>query len=109
VTGREFKPAPLGDRGFGQLAYDKAMRVVASTQADNISIGPLGLKQSLLTYALLNPGTLGQPFSLHEWLSQVEEQVPILYKQYYPEYKDKIQQPIFFDFRTRQKDVVVRK
>jgi uncharacterized caspase-like protein len=29
-----FKPGPMGDRGLGQLAYDKGMRILAATQAD---------------------------------------------------------------------------
>jgi hypothetical protein len=28
-----FKPGPMGDRGLGQLAYDKGMRILAATQA----------------------------------------------------------------------------
>jgi hypothetical protein len=31
VTGKDFRPAPLGDTGFGQLSYDKAMRVLCAS------------------------------------------------------------------------------
>jgi hypothetical protein len=93
VAGRDFKPGPLGDRGFGQLAYDKQMRVLAATQADNIAVGPKTLNQSLLTYALLHPAI--PEFHLREWLAQAEEQVPELYRKYYPE--GKAQQPILYD------------
>ena len=30
-----FKPGPMGDRGLGQLAYDKGMRILAATQAED--------------------------------------------------------------------------
>jgi hypothetical protein len=31
-----FKPGPMGSRGLGQLAYDKRMRVLAASQADDV-------------------------------------------------------------------------
>lgn len=33
-----FKPGPMGDRGLGQLAFDKHMRILAATQADNVAL-----------------------------------------------------------------------
>jgi hypothetical protein len=32
VSGRDFRPAPLGDPGFGQLSYDKHMPVSCAAQ-----------------------------------------------------------------------------
>ena len=49
----DFKPGPFGSKGLGQLAYDKGMLLLASTQASNTSQGGLvdilikdGLNQS---------------------------------------------------------------
>ncbi len=41
VEGEGFKPGPMGRRGLGQLAYDKGMRVLAATQADNVGADDL--------------------------------------------------------------------
>jgi hypothetical protein len=79
------------------------MRVLAATQADNISIGPLGLKQSLLTFALLNPSNSGQPFHLKRWLATTEEEVPLLYKKYFPKDSSKAQSPALFDFSRAER------
>ena len=80
VSGPDFKPGPMGDRGFGQLSYDKGMVVLAATQAENVDWGTLELgDRSLLTYALTHPQTAGQTFDLKQWLSQAEKQVPTLY------------------------------
>src|SRR4029453_6569388 len=54
VSGPGFKPGPMGDRGFGQLSYDKGMLVLAATQAQNVDWGTLALgDRSLLTHALV--------------------------------------------------------
>ena len=37
-----FKPGPLGGRGLGQLAYDKGMRVLAASQADDVAVESRG-------------------------------------------------------------------
>jgi hypothetical protein len=37
VEGSGFKPGPMGARGLGQLAYDKGMRILASTRADDLA------------------------------------------------------------------------
>jgi WD40 repeat protein len=53
-----FKPAPLGGRGLGQVAYDKRMRVLTATQAENTTDDLLG---GLLSKALaegLSPGRI---------------------------------------------------
>ena len=51
-----FKPGPLGSRGLGQLAYDKAMQVLAATQADDVAVESFKIRQGLLTYALVADG-----------------------------------------------------
>jgi hypothetical protein len=51
-----FKPGPMGDRGLGQLAYDKGMRILAATQADDVALESEKLEQGLLSYALVRDG-----------------------------------------------------
>jgi hypothetical protein len=60
----EFKPGPFGSRGLGQLAYDKAMLVLAASQTDEFAVGLGRLKHGLLTYTLLEglePAGAGRP------------------------------------------------
>ena len=72
-----FKPGPMGSRGLGQLAYDKRMRILTSTQADDVALESGLIKQGLLTYALTHDGIeAGQAdfrpkdktITLSEWL-----------------------------------------
>src|SRR5205807_1983683 len=48
-----YKHGPFGSRGLGQLAYDKAMRVLAASQFDRMTFEPRRLGHGLLTYALV--------------------------------------------------------
>ncbi|MEJ6004752.1 caspase family protein [Paucibacter sp. AS339] len=86
-----FKPGPMGDRGLGQLAYDKAMRILSGSQADAVALESANLKHGLLTYALVHDGFVvkdgklaadedrnGQ-LTLAEWLRWGEQQTPRLY------------------------------
>jgi len=87
-----FKPGPMGDRGLGQLAYDKGMRILAASQADNVALEIQNLHQGLLTYALvwegLRSGDKGNlkadlngdgTVTLEEWLKYAEQRTPSLY------------------------------
>ena len=83
-----FKPGPMGDRGLGQLAYDKGMQILAATQADNVALESEKLGQGLLTYALVKeglkdrraaPGGNGQ-VTIKSWLRYAEKRVPELYE-----------------------------
>jgi hypothetical protein len=56
VAASGFKPGPMGDRGLGQLAYDKGMRILAATQADDFALESGDVGQGLLTYALVCEG-----------------------------------------------------
>src|SRR3989440_4366623 len=38
VQGEGFKPGPMGSRGLGQLSYDKGMRILTSTQSDDVAL-----------------------------------------------------------------------
>lgn len=78
VTGPTFKPAPIGDRGFGQLVFNKKMRLLASTQADSVSFELGRLKHGLMTYALVNDGLqmnhadfspMDKSITFSEWLN----------------------------------------
>jgi hypothetical protein len=88
-----FKPGPMGDRGLGQLAYDKAMRILAASQADDVALESERLKQGLLTYALVHDGLARDPdgkrvadakhagkLTLAEWLRYGEQHTPALFE-----------------------------
>jgi len=101
VLGPRFRPGPMGDRGFGQLSYDKGMLVLAATQAEKFAIGKLELgDRSLLTYALTHHSDT-KPFSLEQWLAGAEALVPDLYKQYSP-HENQPQEPLFFNFLKKR-------
>jgi WD40 repeat protein len=82
-----FKPGPLGGRGLGQLAYDKGMRVLAASQADDVAVESYKIKQGLLSYALVRDG-LEQRRSARDGvvtlgglLAYAAERVPSLYRE----------------------------
>jgi WD40 repeat protein len=84
-----FKPGPMGSRGLGQLAYDKGMRILAASQADDVALESERLKQGLLTYALVHDG-LGakqavkagtKEVTLDSWLEYGSQRVPPLYQE----------------------------
>jgi hypothetical protein len=51
VEANGFKPGPMGDRGLGQLAYDKGIRILVAANGEAQENDKLG--QGLLTYALI--------------------------------------------------------
>lgn len=93
VEGTDFKPGPMGSRGLGQLSYDKGMRILTATQADNVAMETNNLRQGLLMYALLQDGFLqdrrgtwradykpqDKSVMLTEWLGYGVERVPRLH------------------------------
>jgi len=90
VDGGDFKPGPMGSRGLGQLSYDKGMRILTATQADNVALENKAVQQGLLTYALTVDG-LGsaladfkpsdKTITMLEWLEYGEARVPRLNEQ----------------------------
>jgi hypothetical protein len=87
VEGRGFKPGPMGSRGLGQLSYDKGMRILTATQADNVALENKSIAQGLLTYSLTRDGLESQhadfkprdkTITLLEWLEYGEDRVPKL-------------------------------
>ena len=88
VQGVGFKPGPMGSRGLGQLSYDKGMRILTSTQADDIALESALVEQGLLTYALTHDGLESaradfKPkdarITVAEWLAYGVERVPALH------------------------------
>lgn len=90
-----FKPGPMGDRGLGQLAYDKGMMILAATQASDVALESKKIQQGLLTYALIADGFIEKVLkpkrrnadidnngvlTLKEWLQYGEQRVPGLYE-----------------------------
>jgi len=117
VQGAGFKPGPMGSRGLGQLAYDKGMRILAATQADNVAVGSGQLSHGLLTYALTRDGIeegkadlvpQDQRITIAEWLRYGKERVPTLYQEKVAQNgTGKTQQPVLFDFGRQRRDVVL--
>ncbi len=90
VEGTDFKPGPMGSRGLGQLSYDKGMRILTATQADNVALEANRMRQGLLIYALLEDGLSSwladykprdKSILLTEWLGYGVERVPRLYEE----------------------------
>ena len=89
VQGDNFKPGPMGSRGLGQLAYDKDMKILSATQADNVALELGSLRQGLLSYALIQDGVIlkladadrDQKLLSDEWLTYAEKRVPELYQE----------------------------
>jgi WD40 repeat protein len=88
VQGEGFKPGPMGSRGLGQLSYDKGMRILTSTQADDVALESALVEQGLLTYALTRDGLESARadfmpkdarITVAEWLAYGVERVPSLH------------------------------
>jgi WD40 repeat protein len=84
-----FKPGPMGSRGLGQLAYDKGMRILAASQANDVAMESDKIKQGLLTYALVQeglkegkaaPAGSDGTISLQAWLQYGVDRVPTLFE-----------------------------
>ena len=84
-----FRPGPMGDSGLGQLAYDKGIRLLAASQADDVAMEDAALQQGLLTYALADEGLNASGFGLadlnhdgrimlDEWLRYALHRLPSL-------------------------------
>jgi hypothetical protein len=131
-----FKPGPMGSRGMGQLAYDKGMRILAASQANDVAFEVAKLRHGLLTYALISEGLEKSGadkdgdgrVTLDEWLAYGAERVPALYADVKAgrvreiQAKDiritavlagasvkrsAFQQPQLFDFRRKRREVLI--
>jgi WD40 repeat protein len=97
ITGSSFRPAPLGDPGFGQLSYDKRMLLLAAAQAEQKALGDLNdnttfLVKALQTIAAKNPG-----WSVTNWLREISQELPAL-EQQSDVGVDEVQSPVLLDF-----------
>jgi WD40 repeat protein/tetratricopeptide (TPR) repeat protein len=115
-----FRPAPLGNRGLGQLAYDKGIWIMAASQADSVALESAKLGHSLLTYSILNDAPSAAASSDHAimdmtWKALMRvatERVPELYQEISrddtarisskkvieTELRNQLQTPVVFDF-----------
>ncbi|WP_197042100.1 caspase family protein [Sandarakinorhabdus oryzae] len=87
VATPDFKPGPMGDPGLGQLAFDKGIRILAATQADDVALENASLAQGYLTAALGEglsaeggPADLDRDgrVGLDEWLRYAVKRLPSL-------------------------------
>jgi hypothetical protein len=101
AAGQGFRPGPLGDRGFGQLAYDKGLRIFAATQPDKVARGTAVQGPATLLIEALNTAaatTEGQ--GIRSWLRTAERMLPQRARQLYPTLnEDDLQWPELMDFR----------
>ena len=85
VESEGFKAGPLSSRGLGQLAYDKRMRILAASQANEAAGEYASLRQGLLSYVLTQAGLeqgkadwqpVDQRITVGEWLAYAADAVP---------------------------------
>ncbi len=90
VNTPDFKPGPMGDPGLGQLAFDKGLRILAATQADDVALENASLAHGFLTAALGEgltpeggPADLNgdQRVGLDEWLRYAVARLPSLHEE----------------------------
>jgi WD40 repeat protein len=133
VNERGFKPAPIGSRGLGQLAYEKGMRILAASQTAQTAAERDGL--GVLTRALLRDGLQeghadfqkkDGRITLREWLEYGARRVselrddqvarpdspdPPAYRAFYVGGKKVLvrhQRPVYFDFSRHRSDPTVK-
>jgi Caspase domain len=70
VDSGRFKPGPMGDAGLGQLAYDKGIRILAATQANDVAMEDDKLRHGRLSYAL---AAVGQALDNPQGFSDLDE------------------------------------
>lgn len=102
VPGKEFRPGPLGDPGFGQLSYDKGMIILTASQPTQTERGEavIGAEgRTLLVDVLDTVAQANHQQSLQRWLQDTERQLPKLAKSLYPHLADEnLQHPSLLDF-----------
>lgn len=96
APGSNFKPGPLGDRTFGQLAYDKGMTILTASQQSALS--SLKINGTLLSRTLTELMEKSPKASLSYLLEETEFTVPQKYQTLFPKNNAGIQYPVLFDF-----------
>jgi WD40 repeat protein len=128
-----FKPGPMDSRGFGQLAYDKRMRVLAASQAEDVAFEDSQIGHGLLTYALVHEGLwqrradtapVDQRITVGEWLKYGVERVPAMLEEIATgklrvvrgldlleprQAQQAAQRPALFDFTGERDDLVLHR
>jgi hypothetical protein len=108
IDANGFKPAPLGNRGLGQLAYDKGMAILVAAQSDNVAVEADGL--SLLTRAFaeaLSQPRVGSPAAMTTFTDLLEytvARVPQLAASRRANAQTP-QRPWLFDFRKNKQEI----
>ena len=134
VAASGFKPGPMGDAGLGQLAFDKGIRILAASQADDVALESATLRQGLLTFALAAEGidaTGGRAdlnkdgrITISEWLRYGADRLPGLSEDVKagiapsvargfrviapPGSRPTAQRPALFDFTGQPSPVILR-
>ena len=106
VVGPDFRPAPLGQRSLGQLAYDKGMIILTACQTDQAAreIGQQ-VNHGALTYVLLNKCLEGpapstdaenqkERLTLQQWLHFPVQKLSTIF--------GTAQKPVLFDYEQRR-------
>ena len=134
-VGSDFKPGPMGARGLGQMAYEKGMRLLVASQAEQFAQESSLTQQGLLSYALVNDGLEHGRADFHpadgrimlaDWLNFGMERVPALANEVArgrlgergarlvgaesaveAQRKRMLQQPALFDFTKNRRDATV--
>jgi WD40 repeat protein len=87
LPGREFRAGPFGDRGFGQLSYDKGMRILVAAQPAQTAQGDWiggGEGRTLLVEALEQAAASDPEQTLTEWMRAAVHLVPLNANRRYP-------------------------
>lgn len=102
APGKEFRPAPLGDPGLGQLSYDKAMRILVASQPAQTERGEWvegGEGRTLLVEALEIAGRSNPQSSMSEWFRRTVRLLPSNIRKRYPVMREEdVQAPELLDF-----------
>jgi hypothetical protein len=105
VPGKEFRPGPLGDPGFGQLAYDKGMEILTASQPAQTELGEWvtgGEGRTLLVDTFETVIQANPRAGLEGWLRDTEQQLPTTVKNLYPQLNDEtVQRPVLLDFAPK--------
>jgi hypothetical protein len=111
VPGREFRPRPLGDPGFGQLSYDKGMQILSASQSAQTEKGAVtaGQARTILVDVLKSIASDHSQQTLEQWLQGIETALPSVAAKLYPALgEDDVQLPLLLDFvkKTARKPTV---
>jgi uncharacterized caspase-like protein len=105
-----FRPGPMGNKGLGQLAYDKRMRILGASQSTQVAAEARSLQMGLLTWALVQDGLKGGRADwlpedgkiwMREWLGYAVKRVPEVYAQRFGNRGEAPQTPALFDFASK--------